>query len=150
MSNAGPRHTQHTVLGIRRQHTCFVRKMGFTSLRTPTETQTRSLVAIQGLVNVNKGWRGTSVWGLQWFVERHASDLTKFEVGTAEQCLFAVRDKTVKSLTYFMGYVSEFQRRHSSNFSNISGTRLCGVLTRHLATQVIFRLCILEEGQWKC
>ena len=36
-----------------------------------------------------------------------STEKVKFEVGTAEQCLFITRDATGKAVTYIVGYVDD-------------------------------------------
>ena len=44
----------------------------------------------------------------------------KFEVGTAEQCLFIVRDATGKAVTYIVGYVDDLIVADRSNKNHVS------------------------------
>jgi hypothetical protein len=49
-----------------------------------------------------------------------STEKIKFEVGTAEQCLFIARDKTGKAVTYIVGYVDDLIVADRSNQNHVS------------------------------
>ncbi len=49
-----------------------------------------------------------------------STEKIKFEVGTAEQCLFIARDATGKDVTYIVGYVDDLIVADRSNKNHVS------------------------------
>ena len=49
-----------------------------------------------------------------------STEKIKFEVGTAEQCLFIARDATGKAVTYIVGYVDDLIVADRSNKNHVS------------------------------
>ena len=49
-----------------------------------------------------------------------STEKIKFEVGTADQCLFIARDKTGKAVTYIVGYVDDLIVADRSNQNHVS------------------------------
>jgi hypothetical protein len=48
-----------------------------------------------------------------------STEKIKFEVGTSEQCLFIVRDTTVKVVTYIVGYEDDLIVADRSNKNHV-------------------------------